>query len=199
MFRHLAAAKLIHLVHQPVEEVTVVRHDDGCAVERAYRFLQYILRCQVEVVGRLVKDQQVHRLQQQAYHRQTTSFASREHLHLLLRRLATEHEGAQYIPYPGAYIAHRHIVDGLEHCQLLIQQLRLVLCEVTYLHVVTQLQLAAVLNLLHDALHQGGLTFSILAHEGDLRTSFDGECHILEDQVIAISFRQILHDHRVGA
>ena len=50
MLTNLAAAKLIDLIYQTIEEFTVMAHDDGCSIESLDGFLQYILRSYVEVI-----------------------------------------------------------------------------------------------------------------------------------------------------
>ena len=74
------------------------------------------------MVGRLVEDQEVDRLEQQLDHRQARAFTPRKNLHFLGRIFAAEHERAQQILDLVAHVAYRHIVDRLEHRQVLIQQ-----------------------------------------------------------------------------
>ena len=54
----------------------------------------------------------------------------------------------------------------LKYGQFLIQQLSLVLSEITYLDVMPYLQVTVERNLAHDALHQRRLTLTILTHKG---------------------------------
>ena len=54
MFLDMAIAEFIYFGNQTVEELSVVTHDDGCAVESENGFLQYIFRCHVEMVGGFV-------------------------------------------------------------------------------------------------------------------------------------------------
>ena len=60
---HLAAAELIDLADQPVEEVAVVADEYDSAVEIAQGCLEDVLGLHVEVVGRLVENEEVARLQ----------------------------------------------------------------------------------------------------------------------------------------
>ena len=106
------------------------------------------------MVGRLVEYQQVNRFEQQADHSQTAALAAAEHLHLLVAGFTSKHEGSQNIVDAQTNLTLRHIVDGLENRQLLVQQLRLVLGEIAYLHVVAYLQMTLERNLVHDTLHQ---------------------------------------------
>ena len=106
------------------------------------------------MVGRLVENQQVDRLQQQTNHSQSTTLSTTKHLDLFVSGLASKHKGAKDIVDAQTDIASRHIVDGLKHREVLVQQLRLVLCEVTYLHVMSNLQVAVEGNLAHNTFHQ---------------------------------------------
>ena len=106
------------------------------------------------MIGRLVEYQQVDGFKQQTNHSQTAPFASAQHLYFLVRGLAAEHERAQYIVDSQTDIAFRYIINCLEHCQRLVQQLSLVLSEITYLNIVANLQVSIKRNLSHDTLHE---------------------------------------------
>ena len=76
----------------------------------------------------------------------------------------------------------------------------LVLREVAYLHVVAQRKLARVVgDFAHDALDERGLTLAVLAHEGHLLATVDGEVDVVENHVVAIGFRHILANDRIVA
>ena len=200
MFADALVAELIDFAHQAVEEVAVVADDNQCAVEVHQRLLQDILGLEVEVVGGLVQNEQVHGFEQQLDHGQAGAFAAGEHLDLLHRGFGTaEHEGAQQVAYLVAYLVLGHVVDGLEDGQVLVEQGGLVLGELAYLHVVAQRQGAFVLNLAHDALHQRGLSLAVAAHEGHLVATLDGERRVLEYHVVAIRLAYAFHDDGVGA
>ena len=68
------------------------------------------------MIGRLIKYEQVDWLEQETYHRQTTSFATRENLDFLFNVLASEHESAEDILDAGADIAYSHTIDSIEDC-----------------------------------------------------------------------------------
>ena len=40
--------------------------------------------------------------------------------------------------------------------------------------------------LVHDALHHGGLSLAVLAHEGNLLATLYGEVHLVEDNVVVL-------------
>ena len=199
MLAYTTASELIDLGDQSVKELTVVADDDGGAVERPDGLLQHVLRCHVEVVGRLVEYQQVYRLQQQLYHGQTAAFAAAEHLHFLVGILAAEHEGPQDVVDAQPDVAFRYVVYRLEHRQRLVQQLSLVLGEVTYLDIVTHLQRAFKGYLVHDALDECGFSFAVLAHEGHLLTTLDGQVYVVEDKVVVLLFHLLADDGIVAA
>ena len=54
--------ELIHLIHQAIEELAVVRHQDHGTIEGLDRIFQDIFLAHIDVVGRLIDDQQVDRL-----------------------------------------------------------------------------------------------------------------------------------------
>ena len=96
-------------------------HDDGCSLEGTDGLLKDILRRHVEMVRRLVEDQQVHGLQQQAYHGQAAPLAPAEHLHLLVTLLAAKHESAKDIIDAQTHLTLCHVVDGLEDGEVLVE------------------------------------------------------------------------------
>ena len=64
MLRHFLVSELIDLRDQPIQEITVVGYDDQRPVKVKQRLLQDILRLHIQMVCRLIQNQQVHRLQQ---------------------------------------------------------------------------------------------------------------------------------------
>ena len=157
------------------------------------------LGAHVEVVGRLVEDEQIDRLEQQPYHGQPRALATREHLHLLVRRFAAKHEGTQDVAYLGADIAHRHAVYRLEHGERLVEQARLVLGKVADLHIVPYLEGTGVGNLAHDTLDHGRLTLAVLSHKGHLLAPLDGKGSVGKYQVVAITLAHPLGNDGIVA
>ena len=135
MLLYGTATKFIDLRHQTIQEITVVAHNDNRTIKIANCLLQDILRTHIQMVGRFVEDKEVHRFKQQLNHRQAGPFTATQHLDRLLRGLTAKHEGPQDIANFQSDIPNRHTVDGVEHRQVLIQQLRLVLRKVAQLHV----------------------------------------------------------------
>ncbi|OAV72319.1 hypothetical protein Barb7_03128 [Bacteroidales bacterium Barb7] len=70
-------AELIDLVHQAVEKFAVVRNDYNRPVKLFQGIFQYIFGAHVQMVGRLVENQEIDRLQQQADHSQTAALPAR--------------------------------------------------------------------------------------------------------------------------
>ena len=65
MFADAAMAKLIDLRDEAVEEVAVVADADERAVEVLERLLEDVLRFEVKMVGRFVKDEEIDGLEQE--------------------------------------------------------------------------------------------------------------------------------------
>ena len=171
-------------------------HADEGAVEGLQRGFEHIFGLHVEVVGRLIEDQQVTGFEQQSDHCQTASFTSAEHFHFLFGGLTAEHERAQYITNLGADIAYRHIIDGIEHRQVLIQQSGLILCKIANLHIVPDLKRTHIIELPHDALDEGRFTFSVLTHKRHLLASANGERHVMKHIVLAKVLAQVFDYQR---
>ena len=88
---------------------------DERAVEVLQGLLQHILSLEIQMVGRLVKDEQIDRFEQKLEYCQTCALATRQHLHLLGRVFASKHKGTQQVAYLIADFALCYIVDSLEH------------------------------------------------------------------------------------
>ena len=75
---------------------------------------------------------------------------------------------AAYSPSSFADVAYGYSVYGIEHGEVLVQQLRLILRKVANLDTITHLEFALVGYLPHDALDEGGFTFTIATHQSHL-------------------------------
>ena len=173
--------------------------DDGRTVESFDGLLEHILRRHVEVVGRLIEDEQVDRFQQQTDHGQTGTLSAGEHTDLFLRDLTTKHEGAEQVVDLQTHLTRGHTVDGVVDGQTLIEQLCLVLREVANLDVVRNLQRTGEGNLSHDALNERGLTLTVLSDKGYLLATLDGHVDMGEDGVSAIVLAHVVADDRIVA
>mmetsp|Transcript_37180 Transcript_37180/g.93314 ORF Transcript_37180/g.93314 Transcript_37180/m.93314 type:complete len:283 (-) Transcript_37180:2076-2924(-) len=102
--------------------------------------LEHLLGGNVQVVGRLVQDQQVARTQQHLAQSQPRLLAAAEHSHRLVHILSSEHETRQEIPdilwresffLPcGVFVGVIDLHDGLQGRPVEIQRISLVLFEV---------------------------------------------------------------------
>ena len=176
-----------------------MRHHYCRAVEVEDGLLEYLLRAEVEVVGGLVEHKQVDGLEQQPDHGQTRLFAARQHADLLVDVFAAEHEGAQYVAYAGAYVAHGHTVYGLEDSVLVVEQVGLVLGKVADFDAVTQHQLALVLELVHDDAGHGRLALAVAAHKGHLFAARHLKVDAVEHHVLGIGLGDAASAHGDGA
>ena len=199
MLAYMTVGKLVYLAYQSVQELTVVADHDHSSVKSLDCLLEHILGCHIQMVGRFVKDKQVVRCQQQAYHSQTAALTTRKHLYLLLTGLTAEHERTQYIVDAGTYRTRSHIVNRVVNGHLIIQQLCLVLCIVTYLYVMADGKRSVKRNLTHDALDQCGLTLTVTAYESHLLTAFDGQVNSAEYRVVTVTLCNALTDDRIVA
>ena len=95
MLAHFAAAELIDFRHEAVEEVTVVADDNERAVKILQCLLEHVFRAQIEVVGRLVENEQIEGFEQEFENGQARTLTARKHFHLLRSFLAAEHKGTE--------------------------------------------------------------------------------------------------------
>ncbi len=91
-----------------------------------------------------------------------------------------------------------NIVYGLENRKLAIEQRSLVLSEIANLNIMSQLQLALVLKLTHDAFHERRFTLTVSSHEGNLVATLHGEVHAAEYLLAVKRHRHVAHLHRIG-
>ena len=103
------AAELQHAVAQSAEKFAIVGDKQHGALEVAQRIEEHFLRHQVEVVGRLVEDQKVGRLQKHARHDEPRLLSSRQGADLLLDLVARELECAR---------------KALEHADRFVREIR---------------------------------------------------------------------------
>src|SRR2546422_686573 len=82
----------------PVDEVTIVRHEQERACEAGEGVLQRLARRQVEVVRRLVEQQKVARVERQAGQCQAVFLAAAQDLHPLEDLLSRELENSEERP-----------------------------------------------------------------------------------------------------
>ena len=64
MFGNFFVAELVDLGYKSIQEVTVVRYNNQSSVEILQRTFQDIFRLHIQVIGGLIQNKQIHRLQQ---------------------------------------------------------------------------------------------------------------------------------------
>src|SRR5579883_660476 len=92
-----AVAYLPNLRGQPLDQVAVVRDQQQRACEALQHLLQHLLRGDIQVIGRLVQQQQVGVLDGQDGQGQAPALAAAEHAHLLEDILAAEQVERQVV------------------------------------------------------------------------------------------------------
>ena len=193
VFFHSAAAEFVHFGDESVQKIAVVADADQCPVEVLQGGFEHVFGLHVQMVGGLIEYEQVARLQQESYHRQTASFASGEDFHFLVGSLSAEHECAEDVADFCPYITHRHVINGLKDREVPVQQRRLVLGEISDLDVVSDLERAHVIQLTHDTFDECGFTFAVLADKGYFFASADGKSNIMKDIMGTEIFAQVFY------
>ena len=72
----MSATELIDFRHQPIQKITVVTDADKRAVEVLEGSFEHILGLHIQVIRRLIENEQVAGFEQETNHRQTTAFSS---------------------------------------------------------------------------------------------------------------------------
>ena len=92
------------------------------------------------------------------------------------------------------------MVNGVEHREVFIQKLSLVLSKIAYLHVMPQREFTRIIvYLLHDALYQRGLTFTILSYKGNFFPTIDGKVHVVKYHMVTICLSNIFTNYGITA
>src|SRR5688572_8070111 len=186
-----------------VEEPAVVADDDGTAGIILERLLQRAQGVDVEIVGRLVEQQHVGAALQNFRQVHAVALAARQHADLLLLVGAAEIEGraisaridlalAEIDDVLAARDLLPHALAGLERVARLV--------DVAELDALTDLDGAVVRRVLAgDHAEQGGLTGAVRADDADDAAGRQLEGEIVDEEQVAIAFRQVLGVDHVGA
>src|SRR5574344_1059229 len=148
------------------------------------------------MVGGLVENKEVDRREQQANHCKTTTLSSTEHLHLFFRCFTSKHKGSEDVVDLESHLSLGHPVDGVEHRYTLVEHLCLVLRKISYLHIVSHLEVTIKGYLVHDTFHECGFSFTVSSHESHFLATFYTQRHIAEHGMLAIVLAHILADNR---
>ena len=104
----MARCHFDHSRRQLVEEVPVVRHKDRCAVVFLQCRQQHVLRAHIQVVGRLVQQQEIGRHHQHARQRIAIPLTTGKHSNALEHIVLGEQEAAEHAAQLGIGGARRH-------------------------------------------------------------------------------------------
>ncbi len=158
---------------QTIEEVTVVWNQNQCAIKIFQGTFENVLGAHVEVIGRLIENEQIHRFEQQFDHSQSGPFSSWKHFHFFTNVIATKHERSKHIFNFSPDIAHCHIVDGLKNSQFLVKQRSLVLGKIADHGIVSQSQFSIEINFIHHRFDERWFSFTVFTYECHFFTSWN--------------------------
>ena len=168
---------------QPAQEGAVVRDHDQRAPVLHQGARQRFGGDDVQVVGGLVEQQQVDRLQQQPRQRHAHALAAGQHAHRLVDVIRVEQEGAQQVADLLLLVGCRRGMHGLQHRESGIELPLLVLREVGLAQAHRPPDRAgARLLRAGQGPHQRGLARAVLAHHGQpvvaLHLQVDSRVHL---------------------
>ena len=139
-----ASPDLDHVRGDPIDEVAVVGDEDDGPVEGGERFLQHLLRGEVEVVGRLVHAQEGGRPHQHLREGDAGFLPAREHGDTLVHLVAAEQEGAEDTSQPSNGRLGVGLLQLFEDGAGRIESVQLMLSVVVHLDVGAERPLPAV-------------------------------------------------------
>ena len=167
---------------QPLDEVAVVADEDQRAAVVHQRVEQHVLRVQIEVVGRLVEQQQVGRPQEHAGDGQPRALAAGQHTGLLVDVVARKQEAAQDVPDCRHHVHRRAARERLVDGQHRVEARRLVLREVLGHDLVAQMPFSAVGRLFsREHAHQRRLAGAVGADKRNPIAALDVQRQVVED------------------
>ena len=184
--------ELIHLVHQPVEEIPVMGNDHQCAVILLQSLFQYILRPDIHMVGRFIKSQKVVRLEHQFRHTETSPLAAAQNSDFLVDVIPPEQECGQYVPQLRPDITRGNTFERLHDRQVLVQDIFLILSEITDVDIVSDLGFSGDWRQLtsHHP-HQSGLSLTVPSDQCHFLSPADFNIGIAEHDLARIAYSQI--------
>ncbi len=193
----LPAGDLDHPCRQGIDEVAVVGDENQRPLIALERIEQDFLGLQVEVVGRLVEEQQVGGLEQQDGQGQAVALAAGEDTDLLVDIVAMEEEGAEQVAQFRHHVEGGNPGDLLQHRQLPIEGVGLVLGEVGQHQ--PRPFLALPFKRCFDPgqqAHQRRLAGAVGADQGHPLAAFDGQFDVAKHRVCAIAVAHPVELHR---
>ncbi len=81
MFADATMTEFIDLAHQSIEEIAVVTYYNEGSVEIRKSLLEHVLGLEVEMIGRLIRNQQVYRLQEKFENGKASTLTTGEDFH----------------------------------------------------------------------------------------------------------------------
>ena len=123
-------------------------------------------------------------------------FAAAQHLDLLSDASPPNMNAPSMSRIFCANVAGGHTVDSVKHGQFAVEQLRLVLREISYLDVVADLQRSVKRDLTHNAFYEGGLAFAVLAYECHFVAAFQCEACSGKHFMVSVGFPDIVGCHQ---
>ena len=158
-----------------------MRNEQQGSVERLQRGLQRLAALDVEVVGRLVEDEEVRARGDEKREGQPPPLPSREHADgFLLRVVAGEEEASQQLLGIGARKPGRR-ARAVDHAAAIVQ-LEGVLGEIAALHALTEAHGSRRRRAATDQrLDQGGLARAVRSDQGDVLAALQHEIDAAEE------------------
>src|ERR1051326_8026960 len=180
-------------IHDAVKKVAIMADDDRRAIEFEQGLFERVGCPDIEMVRRLVEDQDIDSLGDELRERRSTAFSARERARLLVDDIAREAESTQKIAGTlldkiGIILGPNRADDGL----LRIERIE-VLIVVTELDEVAHLDAALVwLLLTQEDTQQGGLAAAIGPHDAEALAAGQREAQVLEQRAV-VGFTEVFH------
>ena len=192
VFLGLALSELHGFCGQSLQEVAVVRNDYHCAFEINQCVLEHVFGYHIEVVGRLIEDQYIQRLEEQTANAKARFLSAGEYLHLFVHGVPAEEESAKYVSDFLAHFARCHSVDCVEDGSVLVEQFGLVLRIVSEVDVRAAAEVPGAIFDSGQYLRKGGFALAVFADEANFLAAFYFEINTIEYQFLTIFFYEIL-------
>src|SRR5580704_11193964 len=178
----LAVTDLEDAGGQLVDEVSVVRDEDDCAGVANQGFEQNIFGAQVEVVGGLVEQQKVGRMQQQAQQGVASALAAGKNADLFENVFVGKEKTTEQAAQFGLGGARRGFAEIVKDAGGLVEFFVLILREVVGLDVVAEAKLAGGERLgASQQLDQRGFARAVHAHQRDAVAALDHEADVFKN------------------
>ena len=180
-----AVFKLPHTRCKAVDEIAVVAHEQERPVVALHRLFDPLARRDIEVVRRLVEDQEIHFLIHQDAELEARKLAAREHADALKNVLAREVERGQAVARAlrrDVALGVEHRVDQVSFRHVEFDDLR----QVRDAHRRAELDLALVgIFLFHQHLDERRLARAVVANERDALAAAHLQVHVVEQHTVA--------------